>query len=94
MPLIHGDLLPRRFRKCLVQAELVDIAVAWVTPCDTLDAVAENAEAGTPTRMVVGLSGNVTDPTTLRRLHGHPGIELRVVPPVSRGLFHPQILLV
>ena len=69
MPLIKGNKLAQEFRARLGQAKCADIAVAWAGPCSAVDALAESAANGTRIRIVVGLSGNATDPATLQRLH-------------------------
>ena len=63
MPLIERKHLLQRFSKCLAEATQVDIAVAWATPCDALEALAEGADNRTTIRIAVGVSENITVPT-------------------------------
>ena len=87
MPLIKGNKLAQEFRARLGQARCADVAVAWVGPCDAVDALAEAVADGTTrVRIVVGLSGNATNPTTLQRLHELA--ELRTAG--DSPLFHPK----
>ncbi len=94
MPLIERKHLLQRFSKCLAEATQVDIAVAWATPCDALEALAEGADNRTTIRIAVGVSENITVPTTLRRLQCFA--DLRIAPsspqPTSLqpGIFHPK----
>ena len=87
MPLITGNQLLCRFRELVVDAERVDIAVAWAKQCDALDALAEAAETGTRIRVALGLSMNGTDPTALEKLNEFA--KLRIASPRS-GIFHPK----
>ena len=89
MPLIERNHLLQRLGECLAEATHVDIAVAWATPCDALEALAERARRGTAIRIAVGVSGNVTIPTTLRRLQCFA--DLRIAPSsLQPGIFHPK----
>ena len=89
MPLIERNHLLQRFRERLAEAERVDIAVAWARPCDALEALAEAASKGATIRIAVGVSGNTTDPTTLRRLRGFA--DLRIAPSsLQPRIFHPK----
>ena len=91
MPLIESNHLLRMFRKRLDEATQVDIAVAWATSCDALEALVESAGRGTNIRIAVGISGNTTNPSTLRRLHQQSSTRLRVVPlSLQPGIFHPK----
>ena len=59
------------------------------TPCESLEALAESAERGTAIRIAVGVSGNITNPTTLRHLHLFA--DLRIAPvSLQPGIFHPK----
>ena len=89
MPLIERNHLLQRLGECLAEATHVDIVVAWATPCDALEALAERARRGTAIRIAVGVSGNVTIPTTLRRLQCFA--DLRIAPSsLQPGIFHPK----
>ena len=85
MPLIKGNLLLQRFDKLANQAKRIDIAVAWARSCDAIEAL---ATSDADIRIVVGISQNVTDPSTLRRLAEFA--ELRIAPNESSGIFHPK----
>ena len=85
MSLIKGSLLPSRFAKLARQSERIDIAVAWATPCEAIETL---AESGAYVRVAVGVSNNFTTPTTLRRFTEFA--ELRVVSDDSLGIFHPK----
>lgn len=86
MPLRAGDLLPR-FAQLVNRAERIDIAVAWVTPCEAVKAL---ARSNAKIRIVVGISKHFTDPSTLKRLVGFKNVELRIVPDEAMRLFHPK----
>ena len=85
MPLIEGNLLLQRFAELASQAERIDVAVAWARPCEAKEAL---AASGADIRIVVGISNNLTDPTTLRSLNTFA--ELRIVPDETLGIFHPK----
>ena len=88
MRLIDRNLL-KEFSLCLAKATQVDIAVAWATPCDALEALADSADNGTSIRIAVGISENVTVPSTLRRLQDFA--DLRIASPTTpHGIFHPK----
>ena len=76
---------PQRFAELASQAERIDVAVAWARPCEAKEAL---AASGADIRIVVGISNNITDPTTLRSLNTFA--ELRIVPDETRGIFHPK----
>ena len=85
MPLIKGILLLQRFAELANQAKRVDIAVAWATSCDAIEAL---ATSDADIRIVVGISNNVTNPSTLRRLAEFA--ELRIAPDEPPRIFHPK----
>lgn len=87
MSLIDRDRLLQTFKERLDGATRVDIAVAWATPCDAVEALLEAAH-DTTIRIVVGTSRTVTTPNTLHRLN--EATKLRVVGPRNRGIFHPK----
>ena len=88
MPLIGRDLLLQRFEELAGQAKRIDVAVAWASPCDAIEALARVAE-GADIRAIVGISGNFTNPTTLHRLNEFAA--LRVVPDDKPPrIFHPK----
>ena len=88
MSLIETSQLLQRFSERLAQAARVDIAVAWAKSCDALEALAESVDEGTTIRIAVGVSGNVTDPTTLARLQNFA--DLRIAPSPPYRIFHPK----
>lgn len=89
MPLIASGQLLTRFIELLNDSTHVDIAVAWVGPGLAVDALIEQARH-TQIRLAVGLSGNATEPATLRRLMEQENVQLRVVPAPRGGIFHPK----
>ena len=90
MPFIEREHLLQRFSQRLAEAKQVDIAVAWATPCPALEALKRRAERGTKIRIAVGVSGNITSPTTLRDLQQR-SVDLRIAPSsLQSGIFHPK----
>ena len=89
MPLIESHALLRRFAELLKNSTQVDIAVAWAGPGRAVDTLLKHAES-TRIRIAVGLSGNATEPKTLRHLMAHDNVELRVAPSPRGGIFHPK----
>ena len=89
MPLIASGQLLTRFVELLNASTHVDIAVAWVGPGLAVEALIERAER-TEVRLAVGLSGNATEPATLRRLMEQENVQLRVAPAPRGGIFHPK----
>lgn len=85
MPLIDRYLLLQRFTERAKQAKQIDIAVAWASSCDAVEALAAS-NAGI--RIVVGISGNITHPSTLRRLAEFS--KLRIAPDEPPRIFHPK----
>ena len=88
MLLIERESLLNRFAELLVSSTHVDIAVAWAGPGPAVELLLEQAE-GTEIRIAVGLSGNATEPATLRRLMAYA--DLRVAPAPRGGIFHPKL---
>ena len=85
MPLIKGNLLLQRFAELANQAKRIDVAVAWATSCDAIEAL---AASDADIRIVVGISNNVTNPSTLQRLSEFA--ELRIAPDEPSRIFHPK----
>ena len=84
MPLIGSDALLARFNHLVGTSTHVDIAVAWAGPGLAVELLLENVH-DTEVRVVVGLSGNSTEPATLRRLMAEDSVALRVAPaPMGR----------
>ena len=94
MPLIEGNQLLQRFHKRLSEATQVDIAVAWTRQCDALKALYRSVGEGKAVRIVVGVSGNVTDPKVLRCLQESAkqkkSVKLRIARSPRSGIFHPK----
>ena len=89
MPLIERNHLLQRFIELLAEATEVDIAVAWATPWDALEALAEAASEGATIRIAVGVSENFTPPAALRRLQGFANLRI-ASSPLQPGIFHPK----
>ena len=89
MPLIGSDDLLGRFNQLLETSTHVDIAVAWAGPGLAVETLLGHVN-DTEVRVVVGLSGNSTEPATLRRLMAEDNVALRVAPAPSGGVFHPK----
>ena len=85
MPIISGNRLLERFVELVGQAERIDIAVAWVSSCNAIDALAASSA---DIRAVVGTSGNSTNPSTLRHLNEF--VALRIPPNNPPRIFHPK----
>ena len=87
MPLIERESLLTRLAELLESSTHVDIAVAWAGPGPAVELLLEQAE-DTNIRIAVGLSGNATEPATLRRLMAYA--DLRVASAPRGGIFHPK----
>ena len=93
MSLIRGNRLLQRFGERLAEAIKVDIAVAWANSCDAVEALHKRIDEGIAIRIAVGVSGNITSPTTLRRLQisaEQKRVELRIARLRQEGIFHPK----
>ena len=88
MPIISGIQLVERFAELVGEAQRIDIAVAWASSCDEVEAL---AASGADIRAVVGTSGNSTNPSTLRRLAEFA--DLRIPPNKPPRIFHPKCYL-
>ena len=85
MPVIAGKQITERFAELSSKANRIDIAVAWARPCGALaDLKASSADI----RIVVGISKNFTDPTTLKSLNEFA--QLRIAPDDPSRIFHPK----
>lgn len=89
MQLIEQERLLERFEELIGESTAVDIAVAWIGPGRAADSLLAHADR-TQIRIAVGLSGNSTDPATLRRLMAPENVQLRVATAPRGGLFHPK----
>ncbi len=67
----------------------MDIAVAWATSCDAVEALSEVADE-TKIRIVVGTSDTVTNPSTLHRLHELAELRITESTRAAGGIFHPK----
>ena len=85
MPLIFGNRLLERFVELVGEAKRIDIAVAWASSCDEIETL---AASDADIRAVIGVSGNSTNPATLRRLTEFA--ELRIAPNYPPRIFHPK----
>ena len=83
--LITQENIQKHFKKNLEWATEIDLATAWATIHDGLQAL-QNRTSSLTVRAVVGLWGNSTDPDALRRL-ANIG-ELRLV---NKNGFHPKV---
>lgn len=83
----HKDILSR-FAEHLTWATEIDIATAWATSNIGLRSL-QQLDAPVRLRAIVGLWGNLTDPSTLRTL-AEMG-ELRLIDATRR--FHPKVFL-
>ena len=91
MPIRKESELQNRFRDLLSKSESVDIAVAWATDCDPIDALEMFCEDSKKLRIVVGTDGNSTNPATLRRIHSWKNAQLRIArSPKGNGIFHTK----
>ena len=88
-----GDNLHARFTALLSKAHSVDIAAAWATPGEHLQALDDAAASrDVKVRAIVGISGNATHPDALKELSRITAGDLRIVPKGDR-LFHPKLYL-
>ena len=76
-----------RFKELACQATKIDIAVAWIGPCEAVE-VLKNCNA--KIRIAVGISGNNTYPDTLEELAALETTELRIHPYEPPEIFHPK----
>ena len=86
MALIPDDKIEARFEQLASEADRVDVAVAWVRPCDAVQVL---IESGTPVRIIAGISINSTDPSSLKNLAEQDHVNLRIVPNGPK-IFHPK----
>ncbi|QDM28417.1 NgoFVII family restriction endonuclease [Tardiphaga sp. vice304] len=88
--LFESDNLLPELSKVLLQAQRVEIAVAWVNNCSALEQLCEFAERAGKLKVIVGIWGNATHPAALRKLQR--AAELRIVTGTN-SLFHPKLYL-
>jgi HKD family nuclease len=89
MLLTTDQLLPR-LEELVEKADRIDMAVAWVSPCDALETILSFANRGMPLRAVVGTYGSGTVPAALRKLHCRASLRLAKS---KAGIFHPKLYL-
>ena len=90
MAVITSRELISRFEQRLADCGGADIAVAWATHCPAIEKLRRFRGLGGDLRIVVGIDGNVTDPTTLRDLQTFARLRIGAARPPASGLFHPK----
>jgi hypothetical protein len=91
--LLSGEGLKKRLQQLVMLSERIDVAVAWATPSEALNdllSVAQKSGASV-VRMLVGVSGYVTHPEALRKIHALAN--LRVYGEPNGVLFHPKLYI-
>ena len=83
------DILDR-FEQRLSESDAVDIAVAWATHCPAVEKLRAFCGRNGVLRIVVGLDGSATDPTTLRDMAAFADLRIGAVQPPATGIFHPK----
>ncbi|MBE0581266.1 phospholipase D family protein [Devosia sp.] len=86
--LLTQDMLLGRLAELVRDATAIDIATAWASPGQAMDAVLERA-GSIPLRAIVGIAGWATHPSALRAFA--EGGHLRI--PTKAPLFHPKVIL-
>ena len=76
-----------RFKELAYQSTKIDIAVAWVGPCEAVE-ILKSCKA--KIRIAVGILGNNTYPDTLEKLAALKTTELRIYPNEPPEIFHPK----
>ena len=87
-----GDNLHHRFTELLRDHRNVDIATAWATCGEHLQALADAGRSGVKVRVIVGIASNATHPDALEQLNKITRGKLRIVPKGGH-LFHPKLYL-
>ena len=83
--------LQRRLEKNLKFADKIDIATAWATSGNALDALEDTVrKSKAQLRAIVGISGNATDPAALERLNEMGQLRLA---DDNTSLFHPKVYI-
>lgn len=90
MRLLTRNDLTVRLEELVRNAQSIDVAVAWTTPCRALELLADFGKRTGRLRAIVGLSGNATHPEALERLF--ETAELRF-PRTRAGIFHPKLYI-
>lgn len=86
--LLTHDMLLDRLGELIDDATAVDLATAWASPGEAMDAVLERA-GSIPVRAIVGIAGWATHPSALRAFA--EGGQLRI--PTKAPLFHAKVIL-
>ena len=87
--LLTEDKLVAQLKRHLSKAKRVDIAMAWISPCEALSAIQVFADRKPGClRSIVGITGNATHPQALRLLQKKG--DLRI--PNTTPLFHPKLI--
>ncbi len=82
--------IAEEFRKNLGWAARIDIASAWATPTESLNALAEAVKRrGISVRSIIGISDRATHPDALSSLQEAGALRIAGDPP----LFHPKIYI-
>ena len=79
-----------KFTEQLQDCDAADIAVAWATHGPAINELRAFCERKGKLRIVVGIGGNVTDPSTLRDLDGFADLRIGVARSPASKLFHPK----
>jgi len=88
--LLTEDKLVAQIKRHLSKAKRVDIAMAWISPCEALSAIQVFADRKPGClRSIVGITGNATHPQALRLLQKKG--DLRI--PNTTPLFHPKLII-
>ncbi len=79
-----------RFEERLSTSSAVDIAVAWATHCPAIEKLRAFCARTGALRIVVGVDGSATDPTTLRDLASFAHLRIGRARWPANGIFHPK----
>ena len=79
-----------RFEELLSASDAVDIAVAWATHCPAIAKLRAFCARKGSLRIIVGVDGSATDPTTLKDLAGFAHLRIGIAQPPASGIFHPK----
>ena len=85
--------LASEFEKHVARAESVRIASAWMTESDAFESLLRQRQRGCDVKAIIGVRGNATSPTSLRRLADAFGWESLSISDPPGLLFHPKLYL-
>ena len=88
LPTLLKDGFVAAFKRRIKEAQSVQIASAWMTESDALDALVEKKEK---VQAIIGIHGNATTPESLTRLGAPCWTNIRIAK--STRLFHPKLFL-